>query len=187
MKKIVFNSEELKDSKVNFNVFCLMQLSSKEDEGKIELRTADIKVFIYGMKLGLNDVYNILDECGYIKEKSTTLRREYISENGVSAIYTYLAFSFECRRIIEISEEKLLEIIGMNNSKLTKLYIYLNSETLGEAKIITQKQLLSNIGLSLRSEGTLKKMTDLLVKMGLLKIRRFKDEKGINRIEYKAQ
>ncbi|MDU4586400.1 MULTISPECIES: hypothetical protein [Clostridium] len=75
----------------------------------------------------------------------------------------------------------------MNNSKLTKLYIYLNSETLGEAKIITQKQLLSNIGLSLRSEGTLKKMTDLLVKMGLLKIRRFKDEKGINRIEYKAQ
>ncbi|MDU4586401.1 MULTISPECIES: hypothetical protein [Clostridium] len=63
MKKIVFNSEELKYSKVNFNVFCLMQLSSKEDEGKIELRTADIKVFIYGMKLGRNDVYNILDEC----------------------------------------------------------------------------------------------------------------------------
>ncbi|MDQ0459003.1 hypothetical protein QOZ91_000509 [Clostridium sardiniense] len=41
--------------------------------------------------------------------------------------------------------------------------------------------------MSLRSEGSLKRITEQLIDIGFLKIRKFKDERGINRIEYKAQ
>ncbi|OSA97943.1 UNVERIFIED_ORG: hypothetical protein B2H98_06055 [Clostridium botulinum] len=187
MKKIVFNDGELRDSGINFNVFCLMQLSAKEYDKKLEISTRDIKVMDYGEKLGRKDFYNIFDECGNVKERSTTLRREHICNNGVAATYTYLAFSFEKRNIIEIEEEKLLRIIRKNNSRLTKLYMYLLMETKEDFIVISQKQLLISIGLSPRSEGSLKKMTNMLIKENFLKVNKYKDSRGINRIEYKVQ
>lgn len=36
MKKIVFNEDELRDKKLNFNVFCLMQLDADEQKTKLE-------------------------------------------------------------------------------------------------------------------------------------------------------
>ena len=36
MKKIVFNNDELRNRKLNFNVFCLMQLDAEEQEYKLE-------------------------------------------------------------------------------------------------------------------------------------------------------
>lgn len=186
MKKIVFNNDELKDRKLNFNVFCLMQLDAEEQDKKLELCTRNLKVFRYGLKLGRKDIYNIFDECGYIREKYTTLRREAVTRNGVFAHYTYLSFAYENRNIIEVEEEKLMKVVSENNAKLTKLYLYLLLTTRNRSIIISQKDLLLSIGLSPRSEGSLKKMTELLVKENLLKINKFRDSKGVKKIQYKA-
>ena len=186
MKKIVFNNEELRDKKLNFNVFCLMQLDAEEQEEKLELCTRNMKSFRYGFKLGRKDIYNIFDECGYIREKCTILRREEVTNNGVFARYTYLSFSYENRNIVEVEERELINIVSNNNAKLTKLYLYLLLKTADRPIVISQKELLLSIGLSPRSEGSLKKMTELLVKDNLLKINKFRDSKGIKRIEYRA-
>lgn len=61
MKKIIFNKEELRDRKLNFNVFYLMHLDAKELEDKLELCTRNMKSFRYGQKLGRRDIYNIFD------------------------------------------------------------------------------------------------------------------------------
>lgn len=162
-------------------------LNATEYDKKLEISTRDIKVMDYGEKLGRKDFYNIFDECGNVKEKSTTLRREHICNNGVAATYTYLAFTFESRDIIEVEVEKLLRIISKNNSRLTKLYIFLLKEAKEQFKLISQKQLLISIGLSPRSEGSLKKITDILLKENFLEVNKYKDSRGINRIEYKVQ
>ncbi|MDU1004160.1 MAG: hypothetical protein E7A63_03670 [Clostridium butyricum] len=187
MKKIVFNDGELRDNGINFNVFCLMQLDAEEQEEKLELCTRNMKSYIYGSILGRKDIYNIFDQCGYVKQKSTTLRREHRENNGVSATYTYLSFEFSGRKIVEVDEERLLNLIRKNNPKLTKLYIFLFMETSKTPKLISQKQILKSIGLSPRSEGILKKMTDVLVNENFIKVNRYRDVRGINRIEYKAK
>lgn len=186
MKKIVFNENELRDKKLNFNVFCLMQLNAEEQKEKLELCTRNMKSFKYGLKLGRKDIYNIFDECGYIREKCTTLRREAVTKNGVFSNYTYLSFAYENRNILEVEEEKLMKVVSKNNSKLTKLYLFLLLSTRDMSIIISQKDLLLSIGLSPRSEGSLKKMTELLVKENLLEIIRFRDSKGVKKIQYKA-
>ena len=186
MKKIAFNNEELRERKLNFNVFCLMQLDAEEQKEKLELCTRNMKSFRYGLKLGRKDIFNIFDECGYIRQKCTTLRHEAVTKNGVFANFAYLSFTYNNRYVIEIEEEKLLSIISKNNKKLTKLYLYLFLKTKSSPVTISQKDLLSAIGLSTRSEGTLKKLTELLVSANLLKVNKFRDSKGINKIEYKA-
>lgn len=57
MKKIAFNNEELRDRKLNFNVFCLMQLDAEEQKEKLELCTRNMKSFRYGLKLGRKDIF----------------------------------------------------------------------------------------------------------------------------------
>lgn len=107
--------------------------------------------------------------------------------NGVSEVYTYLAFSFEGRICVEIGAKILLLLISKNNSKLTKLYMYLLAETKCFPKVFSQKELLTSIGLSIRSEGTIKKITDILIEKGFLEVYKYKDSKGINRIQYKVK
>lgn len=143
-----------------------------------------MKSFRYGLKLGRKDIYNIFDKCGYIREKCTTLRREAVTKNGVFANYTYLSFTYENRNILEVEEEKLMKVVSKNNSNLTKLYLLLATRYM--LIIISQKDLLLSIGLSPRSEGSLKKMTELLVKENLLEINKFRNSKGVKKIQYKA-
>lgn len=137
MKKIVFNNYELRNRKLNFNVFCLMQLDAEEQEDKLEICMRNMKSFRYGLKLGRKDIYNIFDECGYIRQVSTTLRRKEKCINGVFVRYTYLSFSFRKRTILEINEEKLLKVISLNNPKL---YVYLLIKARNREKVITKKE-----------------------------------------------